>query len=295
MRIPLLRILLSLSILVILGAGCSRVQEETEQPPVTNNETVVPSTQEQQAYAWCVYNGNSFDIITTDQGYVFDCVLTDARRCDALAFLSGDCGIDTALALSTPTTSANAEDVYDAPRFCEPIANPICGTNGRTYSNECIAAQQQVTVAHIGTCSIGQEPTNPPIVPEPSRPGSQTGSSQQQSNNESQNNSNTPPPTVPDYSAPEPIYTEQGIPDWVAVPFSLLKDNPSVQSASVARCRVAGNTYYLQIENCPNCFSTLYRADGTLMCNPSNDLNNSCPAGFDEDSSPSSCTVILKK
>ncbi|HVN02237.1 MAG TPA: Kazal-type serine protease inhibitor domain-containing protein [Caulobacteraceae bacterium] len=41
------------------------------------------------------------------------------------------------------------------PRICPQIFQPVCGCNGRTYPNACIAASNGVSVAHTGRCSKG--------------------------------------------------------------------------------------------------------------------------------------------
>jgi hypothetical protein len=38
---------------------------------------------------------------------------------------------------------------------------PVCGTNGATYSNTCVAQQARVSVACQGTCPCNQEPPTP--------------------------------------------------------------------------------------------------------------------------------------
>lgn len=286
-----LNILIGMILILLIGAGCSDTKNTNTPDGPVDNETVVPSTPIQQAYALCVSQGYLFDINQTDRGYEFFCLFPEERRCDALAFLNEECRRDIAVKVITPSSTASIDDVFDAPRFCEPIAEPVCGNDGRTYSNSCIAKQQGVELAHQGTCTEGQEPSNPPTVPEPPI----TGNGVAQGGTSSNNSESSSVPPQSDYSAPEPIYTEQGIPDWVAVPFSLVKDNPSIASASVARCSVAGTIYYLQVENCPTCFSTLYSDNGSLMCNPSHDLNGSCPAAFANGNVPSSCQVVLRK
>jgi hypothetical protein len=38
------------------------------------------------------------------------------------------------------------------PAFCDATPNPVCGCNGTTYTNACIAHQSHQDVAFAGNC-----------------------------------------------------------------------------------------------------------------------------------------------
>lgn len=42
------------------------------------------------------------------------------------------------------------------PLFCSATYAPVCGCNGRTYSNECRAHAEMQNIAHVGTCEEGE-------------------------------------------------------------------------------------------------------------------------------------------
>ena len=43
-------------------------------------------------------------------------------------------------------------DCTPQPDFCIEVFDPVCGCNGRTYSNDCYAARDGVNVRHPGPC-----------------------------------------------------------------------------------------------------------------------------------------------
>lgn len=97
--------------------------------------------------------------VTTDQESVSYCaeagshttaVVDAITRFEALA----SCGTGGD-ATCNPGRTCNAEgDCEEAGCICPAIYNPVCSTNGTTYSNSCAAACAQAEVKHTGECGI---------------------------------------------------------------------------------------------------------------------------------------------
>jgi hypothetical protein len=55
-----------------------------------------------------------------------------------------------------PTNTCNIADGFGRcarkPQFCTRIFKPVCGCNGRTYSNDCVRQTAMVNKRHNGAC-----------------------------------------------------------------------------------------------------------------------------------------------
>jgi len=61
-----------------------------------------------------------------------------------------------------PATTCNIAGTCDMyPRFCSKEFNPVCGCNGKSFANKCMAAANGTNVASMGTCNSAPIPGTP--------------------------------------------------------------------------------------------------------------------------------------
>ena len=101
--------------------------------------------------------------ITTDQESVSYCaqagdhtaaVVDAITRFEAL----GTCGGGGALTCDPGRTCDASGECAEASCVCPALYNPVCGTNGSTYSSSCAASCAQAPVKHAGECGIAGDP-----------------------------------------------------------------------------------------------------------------------------------------
>jgi hypothetical protein len=68
-----------------------------------------------------------------------------------------DCG-SGGLTCGSDFTCQEGACVEDQGCFCPAVFDPVCGSNGKTYSNGCAAACANIDVSHIGECGIAGDP-----------------------------------------------------------------------------------------------------------------------------------------
>jgi len=77
---------------------------------------------------------------------------------------------DTKMWCSKPNGHCKGKgDCMAKPDVCPDVVAPVCGCNGKTYNNECMAHRAGVNVAHDGKCKkktyTKTKPAEPPAAP----------------------------------------------------------------------------------------------------------------------------------
>ncbi len=272
------------SMFLLLGAGC--FSSTPEPKPAVQSDDIVSSTPMQEAYLFCTTKGYTVHIERGPDslnGHVY-CQFDEARSCPAFEYLSGDCDIDSADGQLPSETAAIIEEsdlvLSSGPRFCPAFAEPVCGEDGRTYVNDCVAELQGVNVTEEGACA--SYVTLEGVADETDASGRKVRTVRP-----------TPSRTVRDSSSGSTSSRTRDVPasspDWLDVLVALMKGDASLTTASVDSCKVGSRTYYVQRGD----FSVLYDTRGQAMCYPGRDVYDTCPESFTK--GEFTCQQIWKK
>lgn len=273
---------------LVLLTGCGKNNTPTPEP-VTDNEQIVSTTPLQAAYLRCTDEGHTVQIqydAKSLQGVVY-CVFESGLECPALAFLSGEC--TEKLVEEQAAQEPEEEFVFDLdpetrPRFCEPIAEPVCGADGRTYVNECVAELQGVDIIYEGSCD-GPQPTVPagelPSVESVFRETVEDElddriPSERELQEDLQDRAKDLARESVDRALSPPQQSGATDPNWVAGLIALYSQEDSSSADSIQRCTHGRDLFYYQTGD----FSVLYRENGSVLCYPRNDINGLCPEWF---------------
>ncbi len=263
--------------LFFVGAGCSTTSpaQNTNNTTTTTPEKVVvkqPPGADSIDYAIDACESRGYIAVLqyvqdTKQTNTF-CKFTDGYACNALAYLMGAC---------TPTSTnriylATTDGVPDNLRTCTEDETPVCGEDGVTYVNSCIAALQKATITHPGICTEKEIARAAPPLPAGSSPV-------------------TTPATGSDaVSGPTP---PTGTPVWTTYLFSIASNQTTGSGIPKKEaCTYDGTRVFYMVESCPDCFSILYNNEGKVLCYPHNDIQNECPSFFDKDKRSANCKKI---
>lgn len=262
--------------LILVGAGCSTT-------PASDTTEVSTATREQQAYVFCTKKGYTATIrfdSSVNRNRLF-CSFGAGKECDAFDYLEGDCDPKTVKVEEDINTSLTPPgERYN----CEPIANPVCGTDAKTYTNRCIAEAQGKQIRYEGVCSENDEPfvlNAPPLDPQKT-----TKPTTSQPSPSKTTTSPTTPTKTPPSSSGSDVNTS---PDWVHNLTSLLQSSASPYKITLSQCKEGTKTYYYQKEDCSTCFKILYNVSGESLCYPGLD-DTACPVWSEKN-----CKVIWQK
>jgi hypothetical protein len=91
-----------------------------------------------------------YDPVCGTDGKTYSCGEADALSCGVKVAYLGECR--EALVPPPPATKDNLTPPKDETLFCTQEWNPVCGSDGKTYSNECMAKSAGVLVEYKGQC-----------------------------------------------------------------------------------------------------------------------------------------------
>lgn len=272
-------------------AGCGE-KEPTPQPPSTEDpeEMVLEGTTDQQAYLACVRAGHEIKIVhdAAKNGRVIYCMFEDGSRCPARQFLNEECepGEDFS-GTEALAFDQSIDGLADGPRNCPTDVIPVCGEDGRSYANSCFAQLNHVAVAAQGACK-GIEDLSP------TKSDSYIVRKTPAKSNTQPSADTTEKPTqasVPS-GAVTSVESTRGA-QWLDLPISLLDQSDRIEYATMEECTLGRETVFVHTEGKTQDFAVLYDEGGSVICYPKNDIDDTCPKGFDFDRR--SCSIVWKK
>ncbi len=221
--------------LVFIASGCGtqKVEIENEITPTTTTPTVIkqPTLTEDPVQEFCQKNNYEFivrfDPETKSSGSF--CRFPDMTECPAQKFFNGTCSPG-----QENNSQINPEEV-NIFAACDTTYEPVCGHDGLTYTNSCLAQIQGIIIAHDGVCTMARANTPQTHV------GGTTGD----------NNQDLPysdlPPTV-----------DTSVPNWMGVVKDFILSSPAnTPRAFIEKCNYNDKIYYFQSDGCTDCFSIL--------------------------------------
>jgi putative hemolysin len=255
-------------VLLFLGIGCSGNDGNTATSSATQpTKTVIrsqPKTIEptEQAYDYCDDLGHQLIFRfneTTSQSDAY-CQFADGSSCRATSFLQGTCDNENGSTSFFPTISEDVDNI----RRCPNVEEPVCGADGQTYANRCIAVLQGVALLYDGVCTNSIDTTTTTAVPHQSATSIQAPTTE---------------PTNP-LSLTDSL-SQATYPSWIenAKALAIREKNTVI----IEQCGASINPTYYQYdlsadrqESCEGCFSVLYSKEGATICFPNNDFANAC-------------------
>ncbi len=258
-------LLITALLLITILPGCGKTKEKNigdrATPTIVNTSTStqvvrMPDTETKIEYTFCESKGYEL-IIRFDketQSSKAYCRFPDTTECEAISFMRGECNQGNS---SSTVEITKVEEPIKNIRECPKNYDPVCGANGATFTNECIANSQNVKVVSLGTC---------------------------QKNNESTTEQTTSGTGIKfDYSTP---YWLPTITDM------FLLEPKSSPAAFVEKCAYDNKIVYYASYGCANCEDMLYDENAKLICYPNKDLTKNCPDYFNLNTKKSYCKRI---
>lgn len=271
---------LFLFLCIFIGAGCKGKSTTSNTPTTTPEIPVVDTTLQQDAYLFCTKKGYTIQIrfIPGENKNIAYCVFDESHECESVSFMKGKCNDETTATSTEEDTLSMFEpglnDKFPL-RLCEPIADPVCGKDNKTYTNPCIARFLNINIAHRGICEREEVAEDEEIDTPPTL-------------------SDTPIIEIakaPIAALAKKMQTNKNK-NWIEIPSSLLKSSTD-KNSTLLKCERNNATTFLVKTGCPaNCFSTLYDAGGEVICYPGHDMSGTCPEYINSSEYKNSCTSV---
>lgn len=280
-----LAILTGFASLLLLGAGCGSAeapeQEPSDAPVVLKapegaldlSPTAVKTSTGEQA---CTSRGfevlSRFEELTeTTRKY---CQFDDGSECPLDEYAAGTCGPGQgATSLTNPGLITNQFTEL----ICDDGDPPVCGTNGHSYENKCIATQVGIEIASVGMCdeAIIEANAKARKTSETNRANVIERAKALVSKKSNGSGAGDVPPPVDD---PEIDAALEEAPEWLGTVIALIEaDTPTSPRTYVDACVHNGKVVYHETNGTDNIPSTLYNANGAIKCNPNRDFGGLCP------------------
>ncbi|NCO05019.1 MAG: hypothetical protein GW939_02630, partial [Candidatus Magasanikbacteria bacterium] len=169
-------------------------------------------------------------------------------------------------------TIDDIENEISSTKACEQTVAPVCGLDGFTYTNQCIAESQRVQINHDGACKDVQQLLDADIPSPPPK-----------TDTTATNTSNTKTDVI---ASGKPLDLS-----WLEHVKRFAKKEQSIIPVTIQECRIGGKYLYYKTGD----FSVLYDHESELVCFPNNDLGDFCPSYFTKDNIIKGCTTIWQK